>query len=132
MKEILPIDNVMTDNFYNTKKLVQALGLLVEKIHYCNNGCMIYWGEDSELTSCKFYKHSRYKRWRGGSSKNKINVPYKKMYYFSLTSRLQRLYASNVMVKKMRWHAEHEIEEEVMHHCSLHGSISIKHIIVLL
>ena len=42
MKEILPIDNIMADNFYNTKKLVQALGLSVEKIHCYNNGCMIY------------------------------------------------------------------------------------------
>ena len=29
MKELLPIDNLMTDNFYSTKKLVRGLGLPV-------------------------------------------------------------------------------------------------------
>ena len=40
--ELLPENNVMTDSFYNTKKLMQGLGLLVEKILCCINGCMIY------------------------------------------------------------------------------------------
>ncbi|XP_039141188.1 uncharacterized protein LOC120278460 [Dioscorea cayenensis subsp. rotundata] len=118
LKELLPTDNVMPDNFYNTKKLVQGLGLPVEKIHCCPNGCMIYWGEDSELMSCKLCDFPRYKQRRVGSSKNKKNIPYKKMYYFPLTPRLQRLYASNVIAKEMRWHAEHEPEEGVMRHCS--------------
>ena len=42
----------MTDSFYSTKKLMQGLDFPVEKIHCCINGCMIYWGEDSELISC--------------------------------------------------------------------------------
>ena len=51
--EMISEDNVMTDNFYDTKKLIQGLGLPVEKIHGCNNGCMIYWSDDIDLTSCK-------------------------------------------------------------------------------
>ena len=47
MKEMLPTDNVMPEDFYGTKKLVQGLGLPVEKIHCCLNGRMIYWGEDT-------------------------------------------------------------------------------------
>ena len=42
IKEMLPEDNKMVDNFYSTKKLVASLGLPVEKIHCCKNGCMIY------------------------------------------------------------------------------------------
>ena len=118
MKEMLPTDNVMPDDFYGTKKLVQGLGLPVEKIHCCLNGCMIYWGEDTDLTSCKVYAAPRYKRQKGRSGKNQTNIPHKKMYYFPLTPRLQRLYASNVTAKEMRWHAEHEAEEGVMRHCS--------------
>ena len=82
----------MTDSFYSTKKLMQGLGLPVEKIHCCINGCMIYWGEDNELISCKFCNHPRYKR-HHASNRQKTNVPHKKMYYFPLTPRLQRLYA---------------------------------------
>ncbi|GMI90261.1 hypothetical protein HRI_002695400 [Hibiscus trionum] len=33
------------------------------------------------------------------------------MYYFPLTPRLQRLYASEVTAKHMSWHAEHQIDE---------------------
>ena len=44
----------MTNSFYNKKKLMQGLGLPVEKIHCCNNRCMIYWGKDNELISCNF------------------------------------------------------------------------------
>ena len=51
----------MVANFYRTKKLVQGLDLLVEKIYYCKNSCMIYWGEDVLLTSCKFRNHPRLK-----------------------------------------------------------------------
>ena len=42
VKEVLPEDNKMVDSFYNTKKLVQGLGLPVEKIDCCQNGCMIF------------------------------------------------------------------------------------------
>ena len=52
----------MTDSFYSIKKLMHGLGLPVEKIHCCINGCMIYWSEDIELISCKLYNHPRYKR----------------------------------------------------------------------
>ncbi|KAJ8761260.1 hypothetical protein K2173_001316 [Erythroxylum novogranatense] len=40
------------------------------------------------------------------------------MYYFPLTPRLQRLYASDVTACHMRWHAEHDQEDGVMRHPS--------------
>ena len=40
------------------------------------------------------------------------------MYYFPLTPRLQRLYASKATANDMRWHKEHNTEEGVMRHCS--------------
>ncbi|XP_058009704.1 uncharacterized protein LOC131183255 [Hevea brasiliensis] len=43
MKEVLPDENLMTKNFYSTKKLVQALGLPVEKIYCCANGYATAW-----------------------------------------------------------------------------------------
>ena len=126
LSELLPENNVMTDSFYSTKKLMQGLGLPVEKIHCCINGCMIYWGEDSELISCKFCNHPRYKR-HHASNRQKTNIPHKKMYYFPLTPRLQRLYASKATANDMRWHKEHNTEEGVMRHCS--DSPAWKHLI---
>ncbi|XP_021617964.1 uncharacterized protein LOC110619015 [Manihot esculenta] len=115
-KEVLPEDNVLPDNFYKTKKLIEGLGLPVEKIDCCRNNCMIYWSGDSELQECKFCQLPGYKRTVNSLTKQVVQKPYKKMYYFSLTPRLQRLYASDATAPHMRWHAEHEYEEGVMHH----------------
>ena len=38
----LPMDNNMVDSFYEMKKLLQSLGLAVEKIDCCRLGCMIF------------------------------------------------------------------------------------------
>nr|XP_016475280.1 PREDICTED: uncharacterized protein LOC107796969 [Nicotiana tabacum] len=116
LKEALPEDNIMLNNYYETKKLVRSLGLPVEKIDCCNYGCILYWGEDKDLIPCKFCGHQRYKR-LVGSRKRKL-IPYKKMYYFPLIPRLRRLYASHATAADMRWHHEHIQEEGVMCHPS--------------
>ncbi|KAJ8770996.1 hypothetical protein K2173_023321 [Erythroxylum novogranatense] len=97
--ESLLVDHTMVDSFYNMKKLIRGLGLPVKKIDCCRIGCMLYWGDDINLDQCKFF-------------------PWKRMYYFPLTPRLQRLYASEVTASHMRWHAEHEQEDGVMTHPS--------------
>lgn len=38
------------------------------------------------------------------------------MYYFILTLRLQRLYVSEATTIRMRWHDEHNMENDVMCH----------------
>ncbi|XP_019256400.1 PREDICTED: uncharacterized protein LOC109234800 [Nicotiana attenuata] len=118
VNEMIPPDNLMPNNFYETKKLMQEMNMPVEKIHSCINACMIYWGEDSELSHCKFCRHPRYKPTRQISNSKRNLVPFKHMYYFPLTPRLQRLYASDMTAAHMRWHAEHEVEEGVMRYCS--------------
>ena len=45
-------------------------------------------------------------------------MPVRRMIYFPLAPRLQRLYASPTTATHMRWHAEHDEEEGVMRHCS--------------
>ena len=106
LHEVLPKDNKMVANSYRTKKLVQGLALPVEKIDCCKNSCMIYWGEDILLTSCKFCNHPRFKNKRGSRKPNN-NVSHKIMYYFALSPRLQQLYASEATTTHMRWHDEH-------------------------
>lgn len=88
-----PPDNNVPESFNATKKL-KELGLLVKKIDACKNKCMIYWGEDDSLTECKICKHPRYKRSRLRSQNDKKKNLNKMMYYFLITTRLQRLYAS--------------------------------------
>ncbi|CAA0817961.1 Unknown protein [Striga hermonthica] len=62
VSEVLPYDNTVPENFYKTKKLLRGMGLPVEKIDCCNNGCMLYWEDDADATSCKFCGHGRFKR----------------------------------------------------------------------
>ncbi|KAL0281857.1 UNVERIFIED_CONTAM: hypothetical protein Sangu_2984900 [Sesamum angustifolium] len=45
--------------------LVKDLGLPIEKIDTCNNGCMLYWKDDVDLEYCKFCGDARYKPSRG-------------------------------------------------------------------
>ena len=47
------------------------------------------------------------------------------MYYFPLSPRLLRLYASKATANDMRWHAEHDVVEGKIRHCS--NSIAWKH-----
>ncbi|XP_021626976.1 uncharacterized protein LOC110625645 [Manihot esculenta] len=116
IKEILPTDNLFTDNFYSTKKLLEGLGLPIQKIYSCLNSCMIYWGEDNELLRCKECDHPRYKRLQDSQSSSKTQVAYSKMYYMPIIPRLQRLYASNATAKDMTWHANHGTNDDLMHH----------------
>ena len=91
IKEVVPDENLVTENFYSDKRLVRGLGLPVEKIHCYNNGCIL-WGEDNDLTICKICGHQRYKRQPRAktNTRRKTNVPYKKIYYFPLSPRILR------------------------------------------
>ncbi|KAL3635525.1 hypothetical protein CASFOL_020072 [Castilleja foliolosa] len=94
IKGILPAGNLVPANFYESKKLLRGIGLPVEKIDCCKNNCMIFWGSelDSSLTECKICNEPRYKPIdQGNKKRRKTLVAHKKMYYFPLTPRLQRL-----------------------------------------
>ena len=118
LKDALPSDNKLVGSFYDTKKYAADLGLPCQKIHCCINGCMLYWDKDIDATICKFCEHPRYKQRKRGVKKRRTEVPHCFMHYFPLVPRLQRLYASKVTAKHMRWHAEHVQTDGVMFHPS--------------
>ena len=113
--EILPPEHKVPKDLYQAKKLVRELGLPVEKIHMCPEGCMLYWKDDINAESCKFCGHGRYLTRSGWKS-----IPHKVLRYLPITPRLQRLYASEVTAKCMTWHARHVPKEGIMSHPS-HG-----------
>jgi len=57
----------------------------------CHNFYMLYYLENAELTECMTCGHSRYKP---RTDKEKTLVVYKKLRYFPITHRLQRLFMS--------------------------------------
>ncbi|KAL0355391.1 UNVERIFIED_CONTAM: hypothetical protein Sradi_3986000 [Sesamum radiatum] len=57
-------DHTLPLDYYNMKKLIKDLGLPMEKIDACNNGCILYWKDDIDLDYCKFCGTARYKSTR--------------------------------------------------------------------
>ncbi|KAL0444178.1 UNVERIFIED_CONTAM: hypothetical protein Slati_2140500 [Sesamum latifolium] len=114
---IIPPDHSFLVDYYNTKKLIKDLGLPMEKIDACKNGCMLYWKDDIDLDYCKFCGEARYKPTRERNP-NRTKIPYAVLRYLSITPRLQRLYASQTTVEQMTWYANDQTEEGSICHPS--------------
>jgi len=97
-RSILPDGNRLKENFYAAKSMMKPLGLGYQKIDMCPNFCMLYYLENAELTECMTCGHSRYKPRTG---RGKTLVVYKKLTYFSITPRLQRLFMSPKIAEHM-------------------------------
>jgi len=100
-RSILPKGNRLKENFYAVKSMMKPLGLGYQKIDMCPNFCMLYYLENAEMTECMICGHSRYKPRTG---KGKTLVAYKKLRYFPITCRLQRLFMSPRTAEHMTWH----------------------------
>jgi hypothetical protein len=114
-RSILPEGNRLKDNFYAAKSMMKSLGLGYQKIDMCPNFCMLYYLENDVLTKCMTCGHSRYKPRTG---RGKTLVAYKKLKYFSITPRLQRLFMSPRTAEHMTWHQSHHAVDGVMVHPS--------------
>ncbi|KAK9078683.1 hypothetical protein SSX86_002740 [Deinandra increscens subsp. villosa] len=111
VNELLPEENKLPKNFYDTKKSLEKLSLPYERIDVCKNHCMLFYKHDKALTQCKYCKESRYK---SGRSK----VPNMVMSYMPIGPRLKRLYMSSKTAKDMTWHHDHKTTEGSMAHPS--------------
>jgi hypothetical protein len=60
MNDLLPKANVLPRSKYEAKKIICLLGLEVEKIHACQNDCMLFRNEDAMLEECRVCGTSRY------------------------------------------------------------------------
>jgi hypothetical protein len=78
--------------------MMKPLGLGYQKIHMFPNFYMLSYLENVELIECIRCGHSHYKP---RTSMEKTLVAYKKLRYFPITPRLQRLFMSPRTVKHM-------------------------------
>jgi len=109
----------MRENLYATKSMIKPLGLWYQKINMCLNFYMLDYLENVELTECKTCGHSRYK-FRTGRGWTLVAL--KKLRYFPITPRLQRLFMSPKIVEHMTWHQSHDAIVVVMVHL-----LTVKH-----
>ena len=79
----------------------------------CPNFYMLYYIENTNLTECRTCGYARYK---SSTGKERTLVRYRKLRYFSITLRLQRLFKSPNIIEHMIWHHSHNAVDEVMMH----------------
>jgi hypothetical protein len=76
---------------------------------------MLYYLENTELNKCTTCEHTCYNpriNW------DKTFVAHKKLRYFTITPKLQRLFMSLKTVEHMTWHHLHDAVDGVMIHLS--------------
>ena len=61
IKKMLLKDEKHVGSFYASKKIVKGLGMGYEKIDACCNGCMLFYKEDQQKSSCSICGVSRFK-----------------------------------------------------------------------
>ncbi|XP_019256426.1 PREDICTED: uncharacterized protein LOC109234832 [Nicotiana attenuata] len=111
LKDALSEGEKLPPSFYETKKIVEGLGLKYEKIHACPNDCMLFRKElaNKNVNKCKICGASR---WKNDARKILAKV----LRYFPLKPRLQRLFMSSETSKAMRWHHEERNKDGVLRH----------------
>ncbi|KAM0970837.1 hypothetical protein ACFX15_018262 [Malus domestica] len=95
LKHILPNGHSLPKKVKSTKGLLKNFMLPHQKIHACENDCMLYWKHNSGLNVCHTCGVSKYTTEVDDTAQNsKKRIPRKVLTYFPITPRLQRLYMS--------------------------------------
>jgi len=113
VRSILLKGNRLKENFYAAKSIMKLIGLRYQKIDMCPNIYKLYCLENIELTKYRTCRHSRYKPRTG---KEKTLAAHKKLRYFPITPRLQRLFMSSKTTEHMTWHQLYDVVDGVMVH----------------
>ncbi|KAG8377405.1 hypothetical protein BUALT_Bualt08G0029600 [Buddleja alternifolia] len=109
LKDSFPDGVNIPANYYETQKITNDLGFTYETIDACPNNCMLFRGKDDGLNRCEICNSSRYKD-------NGKKTAAKRMRYFPLKQRLQKLFMSSKTASLMRWHADERIDDGKFRH----------------
>lgn len=107
VKDLLPKDNTLPENYSDMKNSLKGLGMKYKFIHACKYECILYRKEHEHKEKCPVCHEPRFVLKKGESeiSCNFSKVPQKVLKYFPLGSRLKRLYTVRWIVEAMTWHA---------------------------
>ena len=92
--ELLPPYSKLPDDFSQSRKLLEGLGMPYVKIDVCYNNCMLFYKDNKNKEKCDFCGANRYEDGRK-------KVPCRVLCYLSITDRLQRLYLHAEIAKLM-------------------------------
>jgi hypothetical protein len=102
-------------NFHVAKSMMKPFNLGYQKPDMCPNFCMLYYFKNAELIECRTCRHARYKP---RTHRERTFIAYKKLKYFLITHRLQRLFMSPNIANHMAKHHPHDVMDGVMVHSS--------------
>ncbi|CAN1335190.1 hypothetical protein LINPERPRIM_LOCUS36661, partial [Linum perenne] len=120
LREVIPSGDTLPKSYHEVKKFISDLGLSYQTIDACQNDCMLFWKNHLNEPNCLVCGADRWKSTPSnavGTAKKKTNnVPFKRLRYFPLGPRLQRLFMSADTAILMRWHAEKRVSDGVLRH----------------
>ena len=111
--DVFPEGHKLPSNYYAVKKMVKKLSLEYDKIHACENDCMLFYGEDKDL---EIYKYCELSRYKVATNYGGHTIPRKVLGYFKITPRLQRLYMSTRTTDHIKYHKNRIMTEGVLSH----------------
>jgi hypothetical protein len=106
---LLPEENVLPGSWKEAKKVLSSIGMEYEIVHACINDCMLFHGNNANLTECSKCEEARYDpRMITGK------VPRKSVRWFPIIPRLLHMYRCTDLAELMIWHKKHRSQAGVM------------------
>ena len=88
IEDVCPSESGIPKNYHQQLRKVRDLGMDVQEIDCCPNGCMLYYKQVDSLSACNFCGHARHLP-RKSNQRGHKDVSYAKMHYVPLIPRLQ-------------------------------------------
>ena len=115
LRRLLPEGNKLPTSMYEAKKTLSTLGMDYEKIHACENDCVLYRHEYEDENFCPVCQQARWKK--GKEPKDgKNGVPKKVLWYIPPVPRLRRLFGNPEHAKNLTWHHDKRVDDGMLRH----------------
>jgi hypothetical protein len=107
ISDVLPENQKMPKDIYQSKKLLSELGMDFEKIDVCDNNCMLIWKETASEEKCTVCGERRFVEVENNDGLTvTTNIAHKQLRYMPLIPRLKHLFISKNTTRHMRCHKE--------------------------
>jgi hypothetical protein len=87
---LLPTENILPKNMYESNKVLSSLKMPYEQIHACPKGCMLFRNEHKDTNYCVECKFSRYiEVLNDNGTKRQLAIAVNILRYLKFTDRIQ-------------------------------------------
>ena len=107
--QFLPVDNDMPPSRSDAKQLLASMGMDYQRIHACQNDCILFCNEYADLDECPHCKSKRFREDVSGEA-----IPVKVLRHFPLIPRIRSMFRSKSIAELMTWHQSSASTDDVM------------------